>query len=150
MLVHEIGIGAYKNLQAAGIKIFQALTGTIVENIAAFTENNLKEFEMEILDMNGQGKGMRHGMGQGRGMNCRGTGMGRGMGRKQGMAAEQAMAAGQGQGFGRGWNLVEEEIVEPGMGRGMGRKQGMAVGQSQGFGRGRGQGQRCWFGRGQR
>lgn len=110
VLTYEIGMGAYRNLQAAGITIFQALPGTIAENITAFTENNLKEFEMEISDMNGQDKSMRRGMGQGRGMNCRGTGMGR----KQGMAA--------GQGFGRGRNFAAKEIAEPGMGRGLGQR----------------------------
>lgn len=128
LLTPEAGMGAVKNLQLLGIKVFQTEPGTIAENIAAFGENKLAVFNKEISDMNGQGKGMGRGMGQGRGMNCRGAGMGQGcgMGRKQG---QQVF----GRGSGRMQTPVDAETVEPGMGMGRGRGQGQGLGRK--FGR---------------
>ncbi len=81
--------------------------------------------------MNKQASGME----QGRGLNCRGTGMGRGMGRKQGQRG-QVWSGTQGPGpdFVRGRCFEAEESLEPELRRG--RRRGRSVGLNCGSGRG--------------
>lgn len=126
----EIGIGAFRNLQALGIRVLQGFEGTVAENLSRLADNNYLEIETENIDMIGRGQQKGYGRGMGRGLNCRATAAGRGLGRRQGagyaVETEFALEERQGLGLGRG------------LGRGQG--QGLGMGQGRGMGRGRGMG----------
>ncbi len=81
VLVNNIGPNAVEVLNAAGVKIYSGISGTVEESIEMFQSGQLKETSRETVGshfgMGGSGVG-----GGGRGMGGgRGAGGGRGMGR---------------------------------------------------------------------
>lgn len=60
--VGGIGAGALSGLMRAGLKVYQAKTGTIAANLASFASQELSELTMQqVCGGHGQGHGHGHG-----------------------------------------------------------------------------------------
>lgn len=60
--VGGIGAGALSGLMQAGLKVYQAKTGTIAANLASFASQELSELTMQqVCGGHGQGHGHGHG-----------------------------------------------------------------------------------------
>jgi predicted Fe-Mo cluster-binding NifX family protein len=131
VLTGNIGPNAFQTLEAAGVKVFTGLTGTIKEVVEKYKSGELKETSQPNV-------GSHSGMGAGMGMGSGGGG-GAGGGASGG-AGEGASGAGIGPdgGAGRGAGRGRGQGRGQGQGRGLGRSQGQ--GQRQGKGQGRGSG----------
>jgi len=81
VLTGLVGPKARSSLEAAGIKIFQGVSGTVLEAVRAFQEGRLQPagFGAANAGQAGRGMGQGPGLGSGRGMG-RGLGGGRGRG----------------------------------------------------------------------